>query len=256
VLPEAGRRLTYRPAAVMFSLARSRFTLPAQFVFLATNTLALILGISYNANTPDLYPNNAHHKIGWIATWVVCAQVLISLIGRFAGVMKWTPPPAPHGEEHQAFIPVSTEAMAEHERISDSVYLHKYRHSHDSGQGTEPHTDSLRSNSLSTSGAHSPRHLEDRRLDYNDDDDDDDLELKEVELGSPKNDMRPSWLNKFSGKISGRTWQCLLFAYNFVDRTILLLGYVALATGIVTWAHFFVCHPHPLHRIHLVLRGN
>jgi hypothetical protein len=41
------------------------------------------------------------------------------------------------------------------------------------------------------------------------------------------------------GKISTRGWKALLLGYNTVDRTILILGSVALATGIITWARFF-----------------
>lgn len=221
----------------MFSLARSRYTLLAQFVFIVTNALALVLGISYNAQTPDLYPNNAHHKIGWVATWVVSVQILISLVGRVAGAMKAGGSPNYTSEERQAFIPVSTENMAEHQRMNEDVHLHKYRHSYDSGQGTEPNTESLRSNSVSNStGHHSPASMEDRRMDY---DQDDELELKDVELG-PGQTRRQSIIARAARKISTRTWKALLFGYNVVDRTILILGYVALATGIITWARFFV----------------
>lgn len=52
----------------MLSLARSRYRLTAQLVFLAVNGGGVLLGTVYNANTPDLYPNNAHHKLGWIVT--------------------------------------------------------------------------------------------------------------------------------------------------------------------------------------------
>jgi hypothetical protein len=220
----------------MFSLARSRYTLVAQFVFLAANALALVLGISYNAQTPDLYPNNAHHKIGWIATWIVSAQVLISLVGRVAGTARRDESQTHASEERQAFIPVSTENMAEHQRNNDAIHLHKYRESYDSGQGTEPNTESLRDSS--SSGHQSPHSLEDRRMDYIDDED---LELKPVELSTARS-QRQSLVAKIAGKISTRTWRALLLAYNAVDRTILILGYIALATGIVTWARFFVSH--------------
>ncbi|KIL94460.1 hypothetical protein FAVG1_03024 [Fusarium avenaceum] len=94
------------PVAVMFSLANSRFTLPAQFVFLAFNILGVIFNASYNAQTPDLYPNNAHRKIGCIVTWVVCAQILLSGIRYIVGA------PTSNGKkpdnERLAFLPVST----------------------------------------------------------------------------------------------------------------------------------------------------
>lgn len=222
----------------MFSLARSRYTLVAQFVFLATNALALVLGISYNAQTPDLYPNNAHHKIGWIATWVVSAQVLVSVAGRVAGIARRDEPQNHNHGERQAFIPVSTENMAEHQRINNAIQLHKYRESYDSGQGTEPNTESLRSNSVETSsGQQSPISLEDHRIHY---DEDEDLEFKPTELGATKPWPKYLSLASLAGKISNRTWKILLIGYNVIDRTILILGYIALATGIIAWARFFV----------------
>ncbi|KAK6069610.1 integral membrane protein [Seiridium cupressi] len=227
------------PIGVMFSLARSRYTLAVQFVFVATNALALLLGMSYNAQTPDLYPNNAHHKIGWIATWVVSAQVLISLVGHVAGIVQRDDTQKHTSEERQAFIPISAENMAEHQRMNDAIHLQKYRNSYDSGQGTEPNTESLRSNSLSHSSGHqSPTSLEDRRMDY---DEDDDLELKPVELNPSKPQSR-GLVAKIAGKISTRTWKVLLLGYNVIDRTTLILGYIALLTGIVTWARFFEGH--------------
>lgn len=233
----AKSRLTRWVLGVMFSLARSRYTLPVQFVFLATNALALVLGISYNAQTPDLYPNNAHHKIGWIATWVVSAQVLISVAGRVAGTSRRDGSRNHSSEERQAFIPVSTENMSEHQRINDALQLHKYRESYDSGQGTEPNTESLRSGSVeSPSGHQSPISPQDHRNDYGEDND---LELHPVE-SSPPNSHSHSLIAKIAGKVSARTWKVLLFGYNAIDRTSLILGYVAIATGIVTWARFFV----------------
>ncbi|KAG7149277.1 putative membrane protein C3B8.06 like [Verticillium longisporum] len=70
------------PLAVMLSLARSRYTLASQSVFLAFNALGVLVGAIYNAATPDLYPNNAHHKAGWVFTWISLAQVCIGLFGR------------------------------------------------------------------------------------------------------------------------------------------------------------------------------
>lgn len=220
----------------MFSIARSRYTLPVQFLFLITNALGIVLGITYNANTPDLYPNNAHHKLGWLVTWVVSAQVFISLVGRVAGVVGRKGTEGVGREEEQAFIPVSTEAMAEHQRINDALYSHPYRHSNDSGQGTEPSTESLRSNSLSTVvGQESPIELSDRRIHY---DDLEDVQFKPAEvLGSKKTN---SIIARFAGKISTRAWKVLMFAYNFVDRTILILGYITLCTGVITFGRFFV----------------
>lgn len=218
----------------MFSISRSRYALPVQFVFLTTNAIGVVLAISYNANTPDLYPGNAHHKIGWIATWIVCAQIFVGAAGRVAGVLaRGKGGPGHSSEEQQAFIPVSTENMAEYQRTNEELCPPGYRHSNDSGQGTEPNTESLRSSSLSTSGQQSPREMSERRLEY----EYDDLEFKEAELAQPN---AQSSFAKVVGKISTRGWKVLLLGYNTVDRTILILGSIALATGIITWARFFV----------------
>ena len=72
----------------MLSLARSRYRLTAQLVFLAVNGGGVLLGTIYNASTPDLYPNNAHHKLGWIVTWTVCAQVVVGLLSSVVGALE------------------------------------------------------------------------------------------------------------------------------------------------------------------------
>jgi hypothetical protein len=213
----------------MLSLARSRYTLFVQFGFLAMNAGGVLLGVIYNASTPDLYPNNAHHKLGWIVTVVVGAQVVVGLLARVAGALKREK--AGRAEERQGFIPVSTEAMAEHESRFDSGPYTRF--SNDSGQGTELGTESLRSHSMS-SGAESPR----KEYHHQDDDADGDLEAH-VPMFT-KSSKAHSMVAKVAGKISGRFWKVLLFAYNFVDRTILILGFIAFCTGIIAYGRFFV----------------
>ncbi|CAJ2508820.1 Uu.00g138460.m01.CDS01 [Anthostomella pinea] len=226
------------PTAVMLSIARSRYTLALQFVFLLTNAIGILVGLSYNAKTPDLYPNNAHHKLGWLVTWVVSAQVMVAVVGRVAGVVGRSGAQGHRKEEAQAFMPVSTEAMAEHERINDPMYSDPYRHSNDSGQGTEPNSESLRSSSLSTlAGQESPIELDGRRVQY---DDEEDLEFKPAEM-LPYRKSR-SFVAWAAGKVSDRAWRAVMLGYNLVDRTILILGYVTLCTGVITYARFFEGH--------------
>ncbi|KAI1294130.1 hypothetical protein F5Y03DRAFT_410976 [Xylaria venustula] len=228
------------PTAVMLSIARSRYTLAVQFLFLLTNAIGVLVGIVYNANTPDLYPNNAHHKLGWLVTWVVGAQVLVGLVGRVAGRMRKASRPSLRQGEEQSFIPVSTEAMAEHHRINRDTFSSPYRQSNDSGQGTERNTESLRSNSLSTMvGQESPIELDDRRRHYEDDEDDYSA-FKPAEMHSSS--AAQSWVAKVAGKISDKAWKVIMLGYGFVDRTILILGYITLCTGLITYARFFEGH--------------
>ncbi|KAL2172303.1 hypothetical protein VTG60DRAFT_6681 [Thermothelomyces hinnuleus] len=224
------------PAAVMLSLARSRYTLALQFAFLAINAGGVLLGVIYNASTPDLYPNNAHHKLGWIVTVVVAAQVAVGLLARVAGMLRRESSNlSGRPEERQGFIPVSTEAMAEHEsHYPPGPYG---RFSQDSGQGTEPKTESLRSHSIS-SGADSPTRDAHQGYDHPDDDADEDLEAAHLPIFS-KSTKAHSVVAKIAGKISDRFWKILLFAYNFIDRTILILGFIAFCTGIIAFGRFF-----------------
>ncbi|KAK4156817.1 hypothetical protein C8A00DRAFT_12261 [Chaetomidium leptoderma] len=225
------------PAAVMLSLARSRYALPVQFGFLAMNAGGLLLGVIYNASTPDLYPNNAHHKLGWIVTAVVSVQVVIGLLARVAGMLKRgddSKLPGSRPEERQGFIPISTEAMAEHESRFPSSGPYD-RFSNDSGQGTEPRTESL-----SSTADCPPSPFRDAHNEYRHSDDGDAAEDLEAHLPIfSKSTKAHSMVAKVAEKISVRFWNMLIFAYNFVDRTILILGFIALCTGVITFGRFF-----------------
>ncbi|KAF7115809.1 hypothetical protein CNMCM5793_003449 [Aspergillus hiratsukae] len=211
------------PTAVMFSVARSRFALPSQFVFLVCNALGLLVGIIYNSQTPDLYENNAHHKIGWIATWVISAQVVMSLIFAYAG----------RGErakayEQAAFLPVPTDEMAANSHPYPSGTHHAYRWSRDSGQGTERNS-SLHSRPSSPSCS-SPSEEYDT------------FEKPEQVLEKP---AHRGWLHStvlgrfFASRVprlvSCRVLRILNVVYLVIDRIILPFGFVAIATGGVTY---------------------
>lgn len=224
----------------MFSIARSRYTLPTQFVFLAVNALGVLFSTIYNAKTPDLYPNNAHHKLGWLVTWVLSAQVLVSLLGRFAGAFQKDrgTVDAPEG---QSFIPVSQTAMDELHRTHGSGYNSVYRHSNDSAQGSEPNTESLRSHSFSSNldTLTSPTAEYQAHKEFAEDEaDDDDVEV-DLPAASRNGPLR-NFVARVGSKISSRAWKVLIFAYDVVDRASMILGFVTLATGIVTLGHFFV----------------
>ncbi|ROT37898.1 hypothetical protein SODALDRAFT_360191 [Sodiomyces alkalinus F11] len=225
------------PVAVMLSLARSRHTLALQFVFLAVNALGVLLSVVYNAKTPDLYPSNAHHKVGWVATWVITAQILVGLLGRVAG--RWRRDPVAGGfgnaAEHHAFIPVSAASVEEQRRLDEMRFSSPYRQSNDSGQGTEPNTESLRSDSAS--GRTSPR-FSDARKEY--------VDVEDVGDGfpmpMPSGNGGPSILGRVSSLLSSRVWRGLMFAYDILDRIILLLGFIAFCLGIITYGRLFEGH--------------
>ena len=205
---------------VMLSISRSRYNLLVQFVFLAVNGAGVLLVTIYNASTPDLYPNNAHHKLGWILTWITGAQAVMGVISIYTR----------RKDDRGAFIPVSTENIEQHQRIHEMTQAQMYRFSNDSGQGTEPNTESLRSQSISSTN--SDDQLPDVRKEHEEADEDDGL------MHGSKVDRFLS--KKIPGLVSSRVLVVFQFFYNVVDRVILIFGFVALTTGIVTYGGFFV----------------
>ena len=208
---------------VVLSITRSRYSLPVQFVFLALNIVGVVLATVYNTSTPDLYPNNAHHKLGWILTWVVSAQAVMGVISVYTGRQ---------GAKPEAFNPVSTAAMEEHQRIQNLRIEETYRFSSDSGQGTELNTESLRSQSISSRG-------EDELPEARQAGEEDDTDVEKQGL------MHGSRVDKYlsqriPGLLSRRVLRFLQFSYDVVDRLILILGFAALATGIITYGGLFV----------------
>ncbi|CRG82975.1 putative membrane protein YCR061W [Talaromyces islandicus] len=200
------------PAAVLLSIGRSHLALPSQFLFLVVNGLGLVFGIVYNSQTPDLYENNAHHKIGWIVTWVVSVQVILAVIFAHAG----------RGESKQsqsrsfdcaAFLPVATD---EHEYRD----VHEYCSDHEYSQETEVGSSSIRS-PLSSS--------------YE----------SQAECDEKSKEELQGWF--YSSIIDRVLLKCLsnrvlrIFngLYDVIDRIILPFGFIAIATGAVTYGGLF-----------------
>ena len=195
-----------------------------QFLFLVFNAFGLVLGAIYNTQTPDLYENNAHHKIGWIATWVISTQVILALIFRYAGRGESNSQSTPF--ERAAFLPVATN---EHECSYPTGAIHEYRWSHENGQGRDP------SFSIHNHGSSSF-------------DSQDEFEcFKKPE--SPKPSGLRGWFynsavdrflsNRVPEIVSKRVLQIFNGVYNVFDRIILPFGFVAVVTGAVTYGGIF-----------------
>lgn len=222
----------------MLSIARSRLSLPVQFIFLAMNAVGVLLAIIYNSSTPDLYPNNAHHSIGWIMTWIVCAQTCMALISAYtASTDKNT-----KADEHAPFIPISSQTMAEHRWLNDSERGADYRFSNDSGQGTERNTESLRSQSSSSLAEDEREIMDDIHLKYEADEEAHGaLNLMEKDKFSALKRLDSMLSKKIPSYVSSRVRGLLAILEAIITRTILLLGFLGLTTGIITYGGIFVC---------------
>lgn len=202
----------------MFSITRSRLALPAQFLFLIVNAIGLLFGIVFNARTPDLYPNNAHHKMGWVVTWMMVAQAVMSLLFAYSGRGKATSGTA---DERAAFLPLTQDAMAQMNHNLQSERAPRW--SGDSGQGTEPPSPS--------DEAHVPLSKPEPEDDAASEGDEYTGHHYSRGIGFDK------YLTKHIPSIfSRRMINAMNIVYEIIDRTILVLGFAVLVTGGVTYA--------------------
>jgi hypothetical protein len=218
---------------VMLSIARSRLNLPVQFTFLFLNAFGLLFGAIYNNNTPDLYPNNAHHRIGWLLICITCAQTCMALLQAYIG----RPEETCYVDERVAFTPISTHAIEEHRRIHNIGGGQDYRFSNDSGQGTERNTESLRSHSTSSDEEIDENRVSNVDLGY-----DTEHDTAENPGILQNNALDKFFMKKLPSLLSSKTLRALELVYEAINRVILILGFMALTTGIVTYGGIFVSY--------------
>ncbi|OJD23903.1 hypothetical protein ACJ73_04745 [Blastomyces percursus] len=230
------------PIGVMLSVARSRLALPTQFVFLIVNAFGLLLAAVYNSQVPNLYENNVHNKIGWIATWVVIAEVVMGLLFAYSGARQGADAHTGPSYERVAFLPVPTADDAQNETYPAGPY-HQYRWSGDSGQGTERNSSSLRSRSCSPERGRRMSRPSDR--DEFDEKPEDEINDGEIPVVPGAN--RCFWgafVDKFlsrrvPGLLSRRALNIMNVFYVVIERTILILGFIAITTGAVVYGGIF-----------------
>lgn len=229
----------------MLSLSRSRLGLPAQLLFLTVNACGLLLGGIYNRNTPNLYKGNIHHTFGWVVTWIVSAQAVIGLIRLYASENTH----AGESDEQAAFIQVSVASMAQHRRVHSMRQENPYRYSEDSGHGTESPT----SRCHSLSPADEPEEEEMLRRCQRQDDDFGEQEKGTRNVWWPKTALDRFLERKIPAVVSEPAMGMMNIAYEFVDRVILILGFVAIASGTVVYGGIFVSSHHLLSRLNWTL---
>ncbi|KAI9773462.1 MAG: hypothetical protein M1840_007679 [Geoglossum simile] len=221
------------PIGVMLSIAQSHIHTPVQTIFLLVNALGVALGTVYNAKTPDLYPNNSHHKLGWVLTWLAGIYMLVGLLSKhYAGGGNYDK----ESDEGMSFMPVSVEAMEAHQRAHGEGPENR-RRSSDSGQGTERASSSLRSHLLSP--ADEPQPPSHRRFH----DEAEDATAYRARL-FPQSNALDKILNRIPGVPKG-VLRLSRMTYMATNRVILLLGFVAGCTGVVTYGGIMVSPRRP-----------
>lgn len=212
----------------MFSIARSRYTLFSQLAFLTINALALVLGLVYNHNTPELYANNAHGKTGWIITWIASAWVFLAIIQTYARQSR------PNADLDDTTHPMTVANMARYERVHDEL-PNPSRFSNDSGQGTERNSASLFGHSRSPSVESEDQQFigPTRRYTHDDDDSFDDASEKH---GFLRRASMERLFSRYGARfVAGRTLKAIRFLHLICERTVLVQGLVAIASGTVVY---------------------
>ncbi|KAF2219859.1 hypothetical protein BDZ85DRAFT_204703 [Elsinoe ampelina] len=222
------------PVAVFISTAKSRIAIPVQFLFLGVNALGIFTSIVYDAKTPDLYPNNAHHKIGWAVTWIALAWLLLGLLN-FVNLRQ------PKASRVQHNLTISSQAMARYEQLTDHNIQNSPRFSRDSGHGTERNSSSSFGGPTRTNSAEEVLQKPELPL-YPSDSDREEDELEAEHESSPF--MPTGRVNRFvTNRIpkfrSARFVKAIKVTYVLLERFQVILAFVALATGFVTWIGIF-----------------
>lgn len=217
----------------MLSIAKSRYTLALQSTFTALNAVGVALAATYNAKTPDLYPNNSHHKIGWIITLVFSVHVLVNFIGRAAN--KWRSRTARNSsnEEHP-FLPTTRQDSS---FTQSGYYTPNPLTTNDGGSSSDTEPSSSRNSSVSTICAEDAHLGGEHHKEFRNDDD----EFEDVSILSSRH-TKAALASTFDRCFSGSAIKCVDIGYKVVDRIILPFGFIALVTGVATFAGFFVCY--------------
>jgi hypothetical protein len=216
----------------MLSIARSRYTLPVQFIFLILNAFALLLGVVYNHKTPELYENNAHGKIGWVITWIACAWVAMNLVQAYAGRAR------PHALEDELSHPMTAANMAQYQRVHDAQLPDPSRYSNDSGQGTERNSSSLFGHSRSPSVESEDQQFSGpmRRYTHETHEDDDHYDGEAEKRGFLRNKSVDRFFSRNLARFAvGRPLKWLRVFYVIIERTILVQAFAAMTSGTVVY---------------------
>ncbi|KAL3450206.1 hypothetical protein BJX65DRAFT_305660 [Aspergillus insuetus] len=222
----------------MLSLARSRYTPFARLVFIATNTIGVLCGVAYKKNTPDLYPGSSHSAVGWVATGIAVAQVSHLLVGSMTKLFnrlarrdgaqpgRYTLSPMREGSrglqghnDRPSGPGLSRQASIDVEEAAHVLV-------EDRDRDTSP------SSRLYQGDAHGSGFTS------GDDTYFEELDSPQAQYHHPS----AAFSKMLSTSLLSRTRRAILLAYDLMDRAILVVGFVAFCTGLVTFWGIFKGH--------------
>ncbi|GAB7361393.1 hypothetical protein MBLNU230_g1446t1 [Neophaeotheca triangularis] len=221
------------PVVIMLSVARSRYSLPGQVVFHTFNGLGVFTGSVYNHATPDLYEKNAHHPIGWVVSALTVVWTSLAIANAYVQRRNGSAHDAPPKSS------MTSDNLAHHNGFKEYSDQDACRLSRDSGQGTERNSASLFSSRQNSSDSIPKK--ENRRL-YADDEEHEKYHSDEdsEQQGFLSNDRADRYMpRKLKSTTTPRASSILRISHTFLEKTLLVLGFLAIATGAVTYGGLF-----------------
>ncbi|KAK0936744.1 hypothetical protein LTR29_011697 [Friedmanniomyces endolithicus] len=212
------------PLAIMLSVARSRYHLPAQVIFHVLNGVGIMTGFVYNHATPDLYEHNAHHPIGWIATSSTIVWTIMSLYTAYGDYRS------KHGDRA---LPLSSHDAAHYRVLQQySDRAESARWSGDSGMGSS-RQHSSESIPMKPEEVESPMH-DDTGDDRHDTEGDEEQEPEgRGFLGNNK--VGRNFTLHVQRLLTPRASSFVRGSQIILEKILLLLGFFALSTGFVAY---------------------
>ncbi|KAK5107218.1 hypothetical protein LTR62_001626 [Meristemomyces frigidus] len=205
------------PLALVLSLARSRFHLPAQIAFHVLNGLGVFAGFVYKHATPGLYKGESHSALGWATTAATVAWTLLS------AYVAYSDRKSKHRGDHTSTARYSTLGQYEGRTRTQPA-----RWSGDSGMGSSRHESSESVNQK----ADEPASSDDGKEEHDEDEDNEEYSRRGI-LGSYRTDRG------FSGHMHRLPMPRLSTLARGIqvvlEKLLLLLGFAALCTGFVVY---------------------
>ena len=201
----------------MLNIAKSNLRYPSQIAFLGLHGIGTIFGLAYNSRTPDLYPKASHNGLGWALSALIFAHFIIGTVKDSLGRTS----DSGTKDERAPFIAEATRRMTREEERNVEASNQPSRSS--SSRATSPYPE-LSESSIEIDS----ETLFDVHLHHN----------SRLEHGW---DEPMTWSRRWAN-VSGSNIlvRILDFWFGTVDRGLLILGFVAICTGIVTMTGIFV----------------
>ena len=212
--------------ALMLSVARSRYQLPAQIVFHGINSLGLFTGFVYHHSTPDLYTSNSHHLIGWIVTSLTVLWTLLSVAVAYSNAKK-------RREPHFTAPRISGYSQTDDSLVQEYVDSPSiYRYSRDSGN----FSGGSRSNSSDSIFE------KDETIPLRDDQDHRDFDARDTTESDKL--LRRNMLSNMMARIGRlgpkvQSSSALCITQTVLEKFLLLLGFLAITSGFIVYGGLF-----------------